>query len=170
MKKFTKIIDKAVETLLILLMAVITLDVIWQVFTRFILNSPSSYTEELAGFLLIWIGILGSAYAYKTKAHLGIDILQSKLGSLKKQILQAAVHCLVSVFAFCVMVVGGLRLVKFALELNQISSALGIKMGYVYIVIPLSGMLIIYYSACFIIDLIKGLDNNKSVRQFIDTV
>ncbi len=61
-----------------LAMAAIVLVVTWQVFSRFIIQSPSSFTEELSRFLLIWIGILGAAYAYKTKAHLGLDLFVEK--------------------------------------------------------------------------------------------
>ncbi len=70
MQKLTQIITKILEIVLIILMAGIVIDVSWQIFTRFILRDPSSYTEELAGFLLIWIGLLGASYALYTKVHL----------------------------------------------------------------------------------------------------
>ena len=56
MQKLTHIITKVLSIILIILMAVMVLDVTWQVFTRFLLKNPSGFTEELAGFLLIWIG------------------------------------------------------------------------------------------------------------------
>jgi TRAP-type C4-dicarboxylate transport system permease small subunit len=132
-------------------MSVMVLDVSWQVFTRFILQDPSSYTEELAGFLLIWIGLLGSSYALYTRAHLGIDILTSKLTGFRKQLTQIMIHTIVILFAFFVLVVGGIRLVNITLTLEQISPALSIPMGYVYLVLPLTGLLMIYYSLVFIV-------------------
>ena len=60
------------------MIAIVTV-VCWQVFSRFILRAPSSYTEELARFLLIWIGVLGASYAYRTKAHLGLDLFYQKM-------------------------------------------------------------------------------------------
>ena len=57
------IINKILIYFLIFLMTFMVLVVTWQIFTRFILNDPSLYSEEIAGFLLIWIGMLGSAYA-----------------------------------------------------------------------------------------------------------
>ena len=57
-----KIIDKGLELSLIFLMAFLVVDVLWQVLSRYILVSPSSVTDELAGYLLIWVGLLGAAY------------------------------------------------------------------------------------------------------------
>ena len=79
MEKITKVITNILAKILIVLMAAIVVDVTWQIFTRFILQDPSSFTEELAGFLLIWIGLLGASYALYTKAHLGIDVLTQKI-------------------------------------------------------------------------------------------
>ena len=64
---------------LVVLMMVMTLDVLWGVFTRYALGNQVSWSDELARFLLIWIGILGAAYASGQKMHLSIDLLQSSL-------------------------------------------------------------------------------------------
>jgi TRAP-type C4-dicarboxylate transport system permease small subunit len=155
MQKLTTIISKILGVILTILMAVMVLDVTWQVLTRFILKNPSSFTEELAGFLLIWIGLLGASYAYYTKAHLGIDVLTYKLTGLKKQFVEIMVNMIVLGFAFFVMVIGGLRLVNLTFTLNQISPALEIDMGYIYLVIPITGILIIYFAIYFIVEAIQ---------------
>lgn len=156
MQKLTTIISKILGIMLTILMAVMVVDVTWQVLTRFILKNPSAFTEELAGFLLIWIGLLGASYAYYTKAHLGIDVLAYKLTGLKKQIVEILINVIVLGFAFFVMVIGGLRLVNLTFTLNQISPALGIEMGYIYLVIPMAGMLIIYFAIYFIVEAVQA--------------
>ncbi len=155
MEKLTKGITKILSFILIVLMAVMVLDVTWQVITRFIMKNPSSFTEELAGFLLIWIGLLGASYALHTRAHLGIDVLTFKLIGVKKQAVEILIYTIVLLFAFFVMVIGGFRLVNLTFTLNQISPAMGLKMGYVYLVIPVTGILFIYYSIDFIVQAIK---------------
>ena len=152
MQKITQIITKVLEIFLIILMAAIVIDVVWQIFTRFILRDPSSYTEELAGFLLIWIGLLGASYALHTKAHLGIDILTSKLEGTRRRLSIISIYSLVVLFALFILVIGGMRLVNITFTLAQISPAMGIPMGYVYIVLPLTGILMIYYSIMFMIN------------------
>ncbi len=149
MQKAIDAIDFFLTRFLIFLMALIVLAVTWQVFTRFIIQDPSSFTEELARFLLIWIGVLGASYALRTRSHLGIDLITERVGPRGKLILQIFVYAIIIVFATAVMIVGGIRLVDLTFSLNQISAALGIKMGYVYTVLPLSGTLMVLYSVFF---------------------
>jgi TRAP-type C4-dicarboxylate transport system permease small subunit len=140
------------------------LDVTWQVFTRFVLKDPSSFTEELAGFLLIWIGLLGGSYAVYTRAHLGIDILARKLKDTAKVRLEIIINTMVSLFSFFILVIGGFRLVNLTFTLNQISASMGLPMGYVYIVLPLTGVLMIYYSIIHIFHAIRH-ENGAEVKK-----
>ena len=156
MQNLTKWIDAALRQVLIIFMALLVFTVSWQVFTRFILRDPSSYTEELARFLLIWIGLLGAAYALRTKAHLGIDILLSRSVGTQKKAVEVTVYSFIILFAFFVMILGGYRLVSITLQLNQLSAAMGMKMGYIYLVLPVSGILMIYYSIIFIMEALSG--------------
>jgi TRAP-type C4-dicarboxylate transport system permease small subunit len=141
-----KLIDLLTSRLLILLVALMVLNVLWQVATRYVSNSPSSFTDELAGFLLIWVGMLGAAYATGQRMHLAIDLLPRRSSPAKQRVFNLVVNLLVAGFAVAVMVVGGARLVFITLTLNQVSSALGLPLGYVYAIVPVSGLLIAYYS------------------------
>ncbi len=146
MEQVNTIITKILSVILIIIMAVMVLDVSWQVFTRFILKDPSSFTEELAGFLLIWIGLLGASYALYSRAHLGIDVLTAKLEGSNKQLVEILINIIVILFSLFILVIGGFRLVNLTFTLNQISPAMGIPMGYVYLVLPITGILMIFYS------------------------
>ena len=146
-------------------MSIIVLDVTWQIFTRFILQDPSSYTEELAGFLLIWIGLLGASYALYTKAHLGIDILMTKVKGSQKRFFEILIYAIVLLFSFFILVMGGIKLVNITFDLNQVSAAMGIPMGYVYLVLPLTGSLMMYYSLVFIFRAIKKSADEIEISQ-----
>ena len=122
--------------------SVMVVDVTWQVVSRFVLRSPSSFTEEMAGSLLIWIGLLGAAYGIRTRAHLGIDILVEQLEGRWRRGAEAFAHFLVLLFAFTTMVGGGIWLVRLAFRLDQISAALGLPMWIVYLALPLSGLVV----------------------------
>jgi TRAP-type C4-dicarboxylate transport system permease small subunit len=139
-------LDRIVEIFLCLLMVFLVLNVSWQVITRFILPEPSSYTEEVARFLLMWIGLLGAAYAYRKKMHLGIDIISEKLQGRAKYVTTLFVYFLTLLVAIAVLIVGGMNLVLLTLELNQFSSSLGLPMGLIYLCLPLSGFLIVLYT------------------------
>lgn len=157
MKSLKLKIDFVLKWVLVFIMAAMTINVLWQVFSRFILQDPSSITEELARYMLIWIGIIGAAYVAGQKMHLAIDLLSTKLSGSKKSYLEIFIQLSVFVFSFSVMLIGGIRLVQITLSLNQISAALQIPLGYVYSVLPLSGLLMMFYSAVFIIDEFKKI-------------
>lgn len=127
-------------------MGLMVLNVLWQVASRYLFRSPSSFTDEAARFLLIWVGLLGASYVAGKKLHLAIDILPTMLEGKKQRNLSILINILVSLFAFFVMVWGGINLVYITLILEQRSAALGLQLGYIYTVLPLSGLLIIYYS------------------------
>jgi TRAP-type C4-dicarboxylate transport system permease small subunit len=156
MIRFNAALNRIIGGFLVFLMVAMVLDVCWQVFTRYALNNPSSFTEELAGFFLIWIGLLGGAYAFQTRAHLGIDLVTYRLKGTGRRVVDILINTCVLCFAVLVMGIGGLRLVRLTLALKQISPSLAIPMGYVYIVIPLSGILIALYALGFIWDAIQG--------------
>ncbi|MEM6321213.1 MAG: TRAP transporter small permease [Bacteroidota bacterium] len=140
-----KKIDKYLGGLLTILMIVMTLDVLWGVFTRYAMGNQASWSEELARFLLIWIGILGAAYASGQKMHLAIDLLSPKLNDENKQRIDLLIKGLIILFAFLVLVVGGGRLIYISQTLGQTSAALKLPLSIVYSVLPISGLLIIYY-------------------------
>ncbi len=141
-----KIINTILEKALIFLMGLMVINVLWQVCARYIPFIPGSFTDELARYLLIWVGLLGAAYASGQHMHLALDLLPEKLEGVAKSKLLIFINMLVSVFAFLVMIVGGIRLVYITLYLGQTSAALGIPLGFVYMVLPLSGVLIIYFA------------------------
>lgn len=143
---FNQKLNKILEYVLVAIMSILVIDVLWQVTSRYILSSPSSFTDELAGFLLIWVGMLGAAYVAGRNEHLAIDIVLQRSTGLKKKRLQVLINIIIFLFAFTVMFVGGIWLVytRFILEVK--SAALQLPLGFVYMVMPISGLLIIYYS------------------------
>ena len=139
-------IDHYLRQFLVFLMAVMVVNVLWQVASRYILNDPSAFTDELARYLLIWLGLLGAAYYTGQNQHLALNILENKLESASKAKLKLFINLLIFLFGLSVLVVGGTRLVYISFHLGQSSSALRVPLGYVYLVVPLSGLLIAYYS------------------------
>lgn len=159
--KIKKVLDFGLETLVAVVMGILVLDVTWQVFTRFVLKDPSSWTEELATFLLIWVGLLGASVALNRGAHLGIDYFVLKLSPKRRVYVELFVFLCIAVFSFSVLVVGGSVLVVRTLSLQQISPALGLEMGYVYLALPISGFFLTLYSIEFFVMRITALCKNE---------
>ncbi len=138
-------VDKVLGYVLATIMGIMVINVLWQVFTRFVVGTPSSFTDELARYLMIWVGILGAAYVAGKRMHVAIDVLPRKLTPQNQIKLKYVVSILVIAFCFFAMVIGGIRLVYITYVLEQYSPALQIPLALVYVVIPISGALIIYY-------------------------
>lgn len=140
-----KTLDKFLGYLLVLLLAAMTLDVLWGVLTRYAFGSQADWSEELARFLLIWISLLGAAYVSGQGMHLSIDLLMPKLTQANQRRLSIFIHVVILLFALTVMVIGGFRLMYVTQVLGQRSAALQVPMYLVYAVVPLSGVIIICY-------------------------
>ncbi|MEM0961709.1 MAG: TRAP transporter small permease [Bacteroidota bacterium] len=140
-------VDRVLAWACVALMGASVLNVTWQVVARFA-GIPSGFTDELARFLLIWLGLLGAAYAVGQRMHLAIDLLPRALDGKPKAraalgvVLQGAVL----VFAVGVMLVGGGNLVRLVTLLEQTSAALGVPVGAVYSVLPIAGGAIAFYA------------------------
>ncbi len=139
------IIDRILGIFLVLLMTLMVFAVTWQVFSRYALQSSSSFTEEIARYLLIWIGLLGAAYISGQRQHLSIDILGPKLIEKNRIRLRIGINILIIGFSFFVMIVGGSNLVYVNYLLGQTSAALNIPLGTIYLALPISGFLVIVY-------------------------
>jgi len=152
-----KFLDRLLEVLVMVVMAVLVLDVLWQVVTRLVLKNPSTWTEELAIFMLIWVSLLGAAVALGRGSHLGIDYFVGKLPRRTRLATEVLVFSSVAAFSLLVMIVGGVDLVASNLELGQESPALRVKMGYVYLAVPISGFFLTLYAVIGLVERVQGL-------------
>lgn len=162
MEKLYRNINRILEALLIIIFSVLVIDVFWQVFARYSIGKPNAFTEELARYLLIWLAILGTAYVRSYKGQMAIDYLFNKLSKKGQQNLNLFIEFTIILFAIAIMIVGGFNLMYITLKLGQISPALNIPIGYVYSVVPLSGILIVFYSIYHCLNLLKREKNNTN--------
>jgi TRAP-type C4-dicarboxylate transport system permease small subunit len=150
-------LDKVIANMLVILMALMVLNVTWQVTSRYIFKDPSSFTDELSRYMLIWVGMLGAAYVAGKNEHLAIDIILTSFKEKSQKKVLVLVNVLVMIFALTVMVIGGANLVYITFILAQKSAALQIPLAYVYAVIPFSGILVCYYQVFTIFQLTQSL-------------
>lgn len=148
-------LDKLVSWMLIVLMGLMVINVSWQVISRYFLQNPSSFTDELARYMLIWIGMLGAAFVAGKEDHLAIDIMLNKMDAALQRKMRLLIYVLVFLFAASVLVLGGANLVFITFTLEQRSAALHIPLAYVYAVLPFSGMLVCYYQVIGLVKIFK---------------
>ncbi|SHK18542.1 TRAP-type C4-dicarboxylate transport system, small permease component [Reichenbachiella agariperforans] len=146
-------LDSYLEVALSLLLGLMVLNVLWQVASRFLLNDPSAFTDELARYLLIWVGLLGAAYATGKRMHVSIDLITRKLNEKQQAVHFRLIRFIILCFAIFVLILGGTRLVYITFILGQTSSAMQVSLGYIYLALPLSGLLICYYTICDLLNI-----------------
>lgn len=145
MKKTLGTIKKWMNRILAIACAVLlsfmTFLVLWQVFTRYVLNNPAAFTEELVKYSLIWTGFIGAAYAFSTREHMSLTLLRDKLTGTPHKILMVLIDVLILLLAIFVITIGGFKLAVSAKM--EFSALLGIPRSLVYSIAPISGIFII---------------------------
>lgn len=158
-------LTRLLEWTLILAMGVLVVDVLWGVLSRMLaswgfLHSQSSWTEELARYLMIWVGLLGASLAFEKGAHLGLDYFVGKLHPTGRRILRVGALITVLAFAIGVLIIGGWELVSRTLVLQQTAPALGIPKGWVYLAVPVSGVFVVIFTLGQIVDAVRAPDDH----------
>ncbi len=126
------------------------------------LGTPSTVTDELARYLFMWVAMIGAAYTTGQHRHLAIDLLMMKLKGIGKNIVGLVIQAAIALFAAVVLVYGGSVLAISTLETGQITPALGLQMGYVYLCLPISGVLMIFYVLADIVSLIQNFSGKDT--------
>lgn len=130
-----------------------------QVIARYLFNHSFSWSEEIARFLFVWTVFIGSALIIGDKGHMAVKLLSVKLeGKAAGTVLNVIVE-LCGLAFILIMIIQGSKMAN--VMMFQISPALGIPMGYVYSIIPISGFLMLLYFIKNIIDIFYS-NQNKS--------
>ena len=133
--------DKILSIACAVLLTFMTVLVLIQVFSRYILNSPVAFTEELVRYSLIWTGFIGAAYAFSTREHMSLTLIRDKFTGKAHTALLVVIDGLILLMAIFVFTIGGLKLAVSASR--EFSALLGIPRSLVYSIAPISGVFIV---------------------------
>ncbi len=133
--------DKILSIACAVLLTFMTVLVLIQVFSRYILNSPVAFTEELVRYSLIWTGFIGAAYAFSTREHMSLTLIRDKFTGKAHTALLVVINGLILLMAIFVFTIGGFKLAVSASR--EFSALLGIPRSLVYSIAPISGVFIV---------------------------
>lgn len=133
-----------------------TLLTCWQVFTRYILGRPSSWSEELVSYLFAWMALFGASLVVGERGHMNIPLLVEKSTPNVRKGLSILAEMIAALFAGIILVFGGIQITDLAMA--QMTSALGVPVGVFYIVLPLSGILNIVYCILNIVQIMTAAE------------
>ncbi|MDI9588267.1 MAG: TRAP transporter small permease [Acidobacteriota bacterium] len=154
MQKAKEITSRAFGFASVAIFAVLVVTTVWQVFTRQVLHSPSTWSEEFAKICFVWLSFLGAAFVFGERGHIAVDFLARKAPMTVQKTLQTLVQLTIIAFAVFGMVWGGVRAASIAW--NQNLTALPLSIGWVYTVIPLAGVAIALFAVVDMIAVLKG--------------
>ena len=112
----------------------------WQIFTRWVLGNPSTFTDELLRYVLIIAGFIGSAYCFYRDEHLALTLVTDKATGAFKIVLDVFIEACILFFVVYVFIFGGLKLANTA---TNVSSVMHIPMKTLYMIEPICGVLIV---------------------------
>lgn len=148
------IIDKVLSAVFALIFAFMVCIDTYQIVVRYFFNSPSTVSEELLTYSFTWMALLAAAYVFGKRDHMRMSFLSDKITGKPKMILEIAIELLIMVMVGFVMIFGGFSIMQ--LTMTQATASLGIPMGVIYTIIPISGCIIFVYSILNIIDLLHS--------------
>lgn len=151
-----KTLDRILYVIVTILFAALVVIVVWQVFSRQVLNDPSTWTEEGARITFVWLGLFAAALVFGERGHVAVEFLVRKLPDNSERAVATFVQVVILAFAVIVFIYGGYRASQNAW--NQELSALPFTMGQMYLALPISGVLIAFYSIYYIIGMALKLE------------
>ena len=157
--KIRKGLDAVVGTICVALFAMMVLVGTYQIVTRFIFNSPSTVSEELLTYTFAWMAMFATAYVFGKRDHMRMTFVVDKLGASQRKVLEIVIEILVIAFACIVLIYGGFTIM--GLTMTQKTASLGVMMGVIYAVVPITGILIAIYGVLNVVDLVTGYDSTK---------
>ncbi len=131
----------------------------WQVLTRYVLQNPSTWSEELVGYLFAWMSLLGASLVTCERGHMNIPIIVERFSEPIQKLLNCLGQVIAFLFSAIILVFGGAQITTLAM--GQMTSSLGVPIGIFYIVLPLCGVLNMIYTVLNIINIIQGRTEEK---------
>ena len=153
-----KVLDKITSYSSVVIFIAMVLMVTYQVIARYFFKSPSSVTEVLTRYCFVWLIIISATYMFGQREHINISVIKDKLPKTPKMIVSIIIELVTICFAGLVMVYGGFTITK--MNLVQLDTILHIPTGVIYSIIPICGVIIIFYSIYNIGLELKQISNN----------
>lgn len=141
MEKAVEKINKALTVISMSLLSIMLLIVIVNVILRYIFKSAIFWSVEISDYIMIWAVLIASVALLCREDHLAITALQDYLKGIPNIILKIINYLVCAVFGVA-LTYSSLLLVS--VTSNQtVSSVRWLPMSYVYIIIPVAGLLIV---------------------------
>ncbi|WME23419.1 TRAP transporter small permease [Brachybacterium sp. GU-2] len=140
----------------IALFVVLVLVVIWQVFTRQVLQAPSGWTTTVSQYLFIWLVLFSVAMVFGERGHVAVDFFARLMPRPAQRVTSVLVELSVLAFALLGLVWGGIR--GMSISFDQAIPGLPVTVGQMYLALPIAGVLIALFALEDLVRAARGDD------------
>lgn len=154
MQATRKVLNRIMNVLAGVSLIAMTALTCWQVFTRYVLNNPSTWSEELVGYLFAWASLFGASLITGERGHMNIPVVVEKMHAAAQKFFAIFAELIAMAFSLIILVYGGYRITLLAM--GQMTSSLGVAVGVFYVAMPVCGVINILYTILNIYDICKG--------------
>ena len=163
MQKVHLVVVRILSFLLEVSMALLVLDVLLGVVSRYVMGRQVSWTEELACLLLVWSSFFGIALAFNSRSHLGIDLIVNMMGDAPRKTAATLAHLVTIAFTVAAFLYGGCFLLHKAMFVTRnVMPALQIPDAVMYLPIPVCGIFILYFEIRNFAADLRGADGKEA--------
>lgn len=131
----------------------------YQIVARYFFNRPSTVSEELLTYSFTWMALLASAYVFGKRDHMRMGFIADQITGTPRKILEVLIELLIIAMVCGIMIFGGFSIMD--LTMTQKTASLGVPMGVIYTIIPISGILILVYGIMNIIDIVNDVKHEQ---------
>lgn len=149
-----KFLDHLMRILSATTLAVMLILVLWQVFTRYVLNNSATWTEELTAYLFAWSTLFGASLVVGERGHMNIPVVMDRRSPSVQKTVGIFSEVIIFLFSAIILVYGGYSITKLAM--GQMTSSLSVPIGIFYIPLFVAGVINMIYSILNIKDMVDG--------------
>lgn len=151
-----RVIDRILLVVCVVIFVALVAVVTWQVFTRQVMDDPATWTTETAQYTFVILAVLGAALVFSERGHIAVEILAHKFSEPLQRVVALFVEAMIMFFAVYILIYGGYAAAQNAW--NQNISTMPFTIGQLYMVLPVAGVLITFFSLCHVIGMFAGTE------------
>lgn len=141
-KRFKGALNRTLDILLGAMIVIMTLIIIYQIFTRNFLDFTPRWSEEVALLLLIWVAFIGIAIGFRDNLHIGVGLFVGLMPKSVQKKIDVLTKCLVVAMSMVFIYYG----FKFTILMHgSLMAGTGLPQSVLYGAIPVSGILTLIY-------------------------
>ncbi|MFZ7102479.1 MAG: TRAP transporter small permease [Peptococcaceae bacterium] len=154
LRKISTVLEKGIGIFLVISFSILVVACVLQVFTRYILNSSLSWTEELARYAFIWSNLVGAALCVRKHSNAAVSVLTDRLPEKVQIVLDILIEAVIIVISV-ILIINGTQVT--IMTSHSTSSSMHISMAFINSAVPVYSLLIFMLAGINLIEKVMVL-------------